>query len=84
MIEAWSLVWQFGGFLKDKYGQLRTEQTICSLCGKVQKYRNTPTNLQQHVQSEHNDEWRGEQKTFLKETKLEDFFLTKPSKSIKK
>ena len=79
-----SKAWEFGGFLKDKTGQLITDQTICGLCGKVQKYRNTPTNLQQHVQAEHADEWNGEQKTSLKETKLEDFFLTKPKKLIKK
>ena len=79
-----SKAWEFGRFLKDKTGQLRTEQTVCSLCGKVQKYRNTPTNLQQHVQAEHSEEWSGEQKTSLKETKLEHYFLTKLSQSIKK
>ena len=36
------------------------------------------------MQAEHPNEWRGEQKTSLKDSKLEDFFLTKPSKSIKK
>ena len=68
---------------QDKTGQLITEQTICDLCGKVQKHRNTSTNLQQHVQAKH-AEWRGEQKTSLKETKLEGFFLTKQKKLIKK
>jgi len=58
-----SRAWEFGGLLKDKTGQLKTEQTVYSLCGKVQKYRNTPTNLQQHVQAEHPDEWSREKKT---------------------
>ena len=48
-----SRVWLFGGFVKDSAGKLVTEETICGICGKRQKYRNTPTNLHQHLQSNH-------------------------------
>ena len=65
-----SKAWEFC-----KTGQLKAEQSVYGLCGKAQKYKNTPTNLQQHVKAEHS----GEKKTSLKETKLDNYFLTKPS-----
>ena len=48
-----SRAWNFGGFFRDKTGQLILDNTICGFCGKSQKYRNTPTNLTQHLQNEH-------------------------------
>ena len=48
-----SKAWLFGGFVKDSAGKVVTEETICGICGKRQKYRNTPTNLQQHLQTSH-------------------------------
>ena len=54
-----SRAWKFGGFRKDRSGVLRMEKTICSLCGKEIKYRNTPTNLTQHLQHDHDKEFSG-------------------------
>ena len=49
-----SKVWQFGGFIKNKNtGLLLTDKTICGICGKEQRYRNSPTNLSQHLASDH-------------------------------
>ena len=48
-----SKAWLFGGFVKDFAGNLVTTETICGICGKKQKYRNTPTNLDQHLQASH-------------------------------
>ena len=80
-----SKAWQFGGFKKNQAGQLVLDQTICSLCGKVLKYRNKPTNLQQHVLAEHPDQWKGgDDDKQLKETKMENFYLPQPNKSVKK
>ena len=75
---------EFGGFRKDQAGQLITDHTICSISGKPQKYRNTPTNLQQHILAGHPDQWRGENETNLKETKMDDFYLPQANKYVKK
>ena len=48
-----SKAWMFGGFRKDSAGQLILKETVCGICGKIQKYRNSPTNLDQHIQSMH-------------------------------
>ena len=40
-----SKAWSFGGFVKNTMGLLVLDLTICSLCGKKQTYRNTPTNM---------------------------------------
>ena len=70
-----SRAWNFGGFRKDKSKQLVKDVTICGICGKNQKYRNTPTNLQQHVEAEHPNEWNeGVNNSKLKDTTVKDFF----------
>ena len=48
-----SKAWTYGGFRKGRDGFLIMEKTVCGICGKEQKYRNTPTNLTQHLQVEH-------------------------------
>ena len=52
MLKAKSIAWKFGGFFKEQ-GRLDLQQTVCGLCGKKQRYRQTPTNLMQHVQANH-------------------------------
>ena len=47
-----SIAWKFGGFRKVG-GRLDLGHTICSFCGKEQRYRQMPTNLVQHVMSQH-------------------------------
>ena len=44
-----SKAWLFGGFRKDLAGQLILKETICGICGKALKYRNSPSNLDQHI-----------------------------------
>ena len=48
-----SRAWLFGGFRKDRAGQLITDKTVCGLCGEEQRYRSTPTNLAQHLSTKH-------------------------------
>ena len=68
-----SKAWNFGGFRKDKSKQLVKDVTICGICGKNQKYRNTPTNLQQHAQAEYPNEWNeGVNNSKLKDTTVKD------------
>ena len=79
-----SKVWQFGGFVKNKNtGLLLTDKTICGICGKEQRYRNSPTNLSQHLASDHaviySDNISSQKEKCLQ---IEQFFLQKkkPSK----
>ena len=74
-----SKAWEFGGFNKDKAGQLIKDHTICGLCGKLQKYRNT-----RHILAEHSDKWKGEDESTLKNTRMDDFYLAQPSKIVNK
>ena len=48
--------------------------TICGLCGKEQRYRNTPTNLTQNLSREHSLEFGG---TLQSAPELENFFHAK-------
>ena len=48
-----SKAWQYGGFRKKPNGGLETDKTVCGLCGHEQKFRNSPTNLAQHLQNLH-------------------------------
>ena len=48
-----SRVWQYGGFRKGQDGQLKTENTVCGICGEEQKFRNTPAHLRQHLKNHH-------------------------------
>ena len=49
-----SRAWQFGGFRKEN-GKLNMVKVVCGVCGKEIKYKNTPSHLSQHLQSEHSD-----------------------------
>ena len=48
-----SRAWAFGGFRKGIDGQLIKSKTVCGICGKEQGYRNSPTNLYQHLVNKH-------------------------------
>ena len=48
-----SKAWHYGGFRKKPNGELETDKTVCGLCGHEQKFRNSPTNLAQHLQNLH-------------------------------
>ena len=68
-----SKAWSFGGFVKNTMGLLVLDSTICSLCGKKQTYRNTPTNLTQHLMKEHAQEFADENVTKT-EIKIDNYF----------
>ena len=68
-----SKAWKFVGFNKDKAGQFIIDHTICGLCGKLQKYRNT-----RHILAEHSDKWKGEDESTLKNTRMDNFYLAQP------
>ena len=53
---AFSKAWKFGGFRKVD-GILQKSYTVCGVCGKYIKYRNSPTNLHQHLQHKHSVQW---------------------------
>ena len=49
-----SKAWKFGGFEKNvENGNLILENIVCGLCGKKIKYRQTPTNFTEHLQTHH-------------------------------
>ena len=68
-----SKAWNFGGFLKNSMGLLVLDSTICGLCGKKQTYRNTPTNLTQHLMKDHAQEFADESVTKT-EIKIDNYF----------
>ena len=74
-----SKAWLFGGFRKDSAGQLILKETICGICGKIQKYRNSPSNLDQHIQAMHSLHYKGveDQEGTKKETSIADYFKKK-------
>ena len=74
-----SKAWMFGGFRKDSAGQLILKETVCGICGKIQKYRNSPTNLDQHIQSMHSLHYSRveDQEGLKKETSIADYFKKK-------
>lgn len=74
-----SKAWKFGGFRKTPAGFLVLDETICSLCGRKQKYRNSPTNLTQHLTAEHPLEFGGIKVDT--EPKIKDFFPPKSEKT---
>ena len=70
-----SKAWQFGGFRKEN-GKLNMENTVCGLCGKEFKYKNTPSHLSQHLQSEHaNDYASKDDQSKVAQPKMSDFFV---------
>ena len=72
-----SKAWQFGGFRKEN-GKLNMENTVCGLCGKEFKYKNTPSHLSQHLQSEHaNDYASKDDQSKVAQPKMSDFFVHK-------
>ena len=80
-----SKAWLFGGFRKDKKtGVLITEATVCGFCGKEIKYRNTPTNLTQHLSCEHTLEYEGHIEAELNKnvTPIDQFFKRDQRKKI--
>ena len=83
--KAKSKAWCFGGFKKDRTGQLIMKETICGICAKTQNYRNSPTNLSQHVQTNHSfhyeslEEDREEKKKEI--VTLDSFFNKKAGSS---
>ena len=74
-----SKAWLFGGFRKDSAGQLILKETICGICGKIQKYRNSPSNLDQHIQAMHSFHYKSveDQEGPKKETSIADYFKKK-------
>ena len=85
--KAKSKAWCFGGFKKDRTGQLIMKETICGICGKAQSYRNSPTNLSQHVQSNHTFHYEGVEEDGVEKKKekatLDSFFNKKVSSKYK-
>ena len=52
-----SHVWEHGGFAKMEDGSLNKSHVICRHCGTHIKYNGSPSNLGNHVERFHNDEW---------------------------
>ena len=79
-----SKAWLFGGFVKDFAGNLVTSETICGICGKKQKYRNTPTNLDQHLQANHSFQYDTANvknvNESTKEVKINEYFKSDSSR----
>ena len=72
-----SKAWQFGGFRKEN-GKLNMENTVCGLCGKEFKYKNTPSHLSQHLQSEHATDYASkDDQSKVAQPKMSDFFVHK-------
>ena len=44
-----SSVWQHGGFLKDRTGQLDKKHVVCKHCGTLLKYVGSPSQLSKHL-----------------------------------
>ena len=75
-----SNAWKLGGFKKVN-GILQKQETICGVCGKKIKYRNTPTNLQQHLENQHSIQWGELQvKKSSQQPKISDFSSSSASK----
>ena len=51
-----SKAWSYGGFRRNKRGELLIYSTICGFCGLVIKYKNSPSHLLQHVSHHHESE----------------------------
>ena len=52
-----SHVWEHGGFVRMEDGSLNKSHVICRHCGTHLKYKGSPSNLGNHVERFHNDEW---------------------------
>ena len=52
-----SLAWEHGGFVKMADGVLDRSHLICCHCGDQLKYSGSPSNLANHVESRHYDQW---------------------------
>ena len=48
-----SEAWKYGGFIREKNGQLNTNAIICGECGKSFPYNSSPAPLLNHVQNNH-------------------------------
>ena len=72
-----SKAWEFGGFKKDKAGQLIKDHTVY-----VENFKNTGTH--RHILAEHSNKWKGEDESTLKNTRMDDFYLAQPSKIVNK
>ena len=68
-----SKAWKFGGFRKNKRGEIISAVTVCGLCGEEKKYKNTPSHLLQHLMSCHENEFFGENDK-PNQPSLPDFF----------
>ena len=61
-----SKAWSYGGFRRNKRGELLIYSTICGFCGLVIKYKNSPSHLLQHVSHHHESEM------LLEDSKMND------------
>ena len=77
-----SRAWSFGGFIKDKRGQLLKEETICGLCGIRIRYQNSPSNLLHHLRSTHVKDFLAEPSTH--HPKINSFFPAKAGPGVSK
>ena len=60
------------------------EETICGLCGLKNCYRNSPSNLLQHLRSAHSEEFLAGSSSGKSNPKISSFFPTKPGPQIQK
>ena len=74
--KAPSKAWKYGGFRKNKRGELVTNVTVCGLCGKEIRYKNTPTHLSQHLSTFHENELAKEDEETTDQPRL-DFYVNK-------
>ena len=74
-----SPAWKQGGFRKNHQGELVTDVTVCGICGKEIKYRNTPSHLSQHLKIVHSQELDASEKNAKKvdQPTVQDFFSMK-------
>ena len=72
-----SSVWQHGGFLKDRTGQLDKKHVVCKHCGKLIKYVGSPSQLSKHLLLVHkmnpNDSESATVDRSLSQSKITDF-----------
>jgi len=70
-------VWQHGGFLKDRTGQLDKKHVVCKHCGKLIKYVGSPSQLSKHLLLVHkmnpNDSESATVDRSLSQSKITDF-----------
>ena len=68
-----SAVWEHGGFLKDRTGQLDKSEVICKHCGVKIKYSGSPTHLSKHVLLIHKINSNDMNSNKISQSKITDF-----------